>query len=129
MEIKRGGRTQITFHDEILLKRGTRIKSTIPENNWGPVELRSWRSAPSSTPETVMPSRMERHMELLALSQPLHRYARSVQSDANAAFLLVHRALSKAFAEKDGHLRPSAGLEASLRADMDRGLRTRHGRP
>lgn len=76
-----------------------------------------------------MPSRTERHMELLALSQPLHRYARSQQSDANAAFLLVHCALSKAFAEKDGDLRPSAGLEASLRADVDGSLRTLHGRP
>lgn len=75
-----------------------------------------------------MPSRTERHLELLALSQPLLRYARSMQPDANAAFLLVHRALSRAFAEKDGELRPSAGLEASLCADMDGNLRTRHAR-
>jgi hypothetical protein len=73
-----------------------------------------------------MPSRTERHLELLALSKPLHRYARSIQTDDNAAFLLVHCAVSKAFAEKDGDLRPSAGLEASLRADMDRGLRVVH---
>jgi len=73
-----------------------------------------------------MPSRTERHLELLALTHPLHRYARSLQADDNAAFLLVHRALSRAFAEQDGDLRPSVGLEASLRADMDRGLRTVH---
>ena len=73
-----------------------------------------------------MPSRTERHLELLALSKPLHRYARSLQSDDNAAFLLVHRALSRAFAEKDGDLRPSAGLEASLRADVDNGVRAVH---
>jgi hypothetical protein len=78
--------------------------------------------------ETVMPSRTERHLELLALSQPLHRHARSLQSDANAAFLLVHRALSKAFAEKEGDLRPSAGLEASLCADIDGSLRNLHAR-
>lgn len=75
-----------------------------------------------------MPSRTERHLELLALSRPLHRYARSLQSDANASFFLVHRALSKAFAEKGGDLRPSAGLEASLRADMEGSLRTLHAR-
>jgi len=73
-----------------------------------------------------MPSRAQRHLELLALSHPLRRYARSLQSDDNAAFLLVHRALSNAFAEKDGDLRPSVGLEASLRADMDRGVRAVH---
>jgi hypothetical protein len=73
-----------------------------------------------------MPSRTERHLELLALSKPLHRYARSLQADDNAAFLLVHRALSRAFAERDGDLRPSAGLEASLRTDVDCGLRVAH---
>jgi len=67
-----------------------------------------------------MPSRAERHLELLTLSHPLQRYARTVQPDVNACFLLVHRALSKAFAERDAGLRPSIGLEASLRADVDR---------
>jgi len=66
-----------------------------------------------------MPSRTERHLELLKLSRPLHRYARTLQPDTNASFLLVHRALSKAFAEDGGALRPSASLESSLRADMD----------
>jgi hypothetical protein len=66
--------------------------------------------------EIVMPSRAERHLELLKLSRPLHRYARTLQPDVNASFMLVHRALAKALAEED--LRPSAGLEASLCADM-----------
>jgi hypothetical protein len=78
--------------------------------------------------EMVMPSRTERHLERLALSQPLHRYARSLQSDANADFLLVHCALSKAFAEEEGGLRPSAGLEVSPRADMDGNLRSLNAR-
>ena len=66
-----------------------------------------------------MPSRTQRHLELLKLSRPLHRYARTLDLDANASFLLVHRALAKAFAEVGGALRPSSGLECSLRADMD----------
>ena len=73
-----------------------------------------------------MPSRAERHLELLKLSRPLHHYARTLLSDTNASFLLVHQALSGAFAEKDGGLRPSAGLEASLRADMDGAFRSSH---
>ena len=67
-----------------------------------------------------MSSRAERHLELLTLSHPLQRYARTLQPDVNASFLLVHRALSRAFAERDADLRPSVGLEASLRADVDR---------
>ncbi len=66
-----------------------------------------------------MTSRTKRHLELLSLSRPLHRYARALQPDVNASFLLVHRAMSKAFAEPNGALRPSAGLEASLRADIE----------
>lgn len=76
-----------------------------------------------------MPSRAERHLELLKLSHPLHRYARTLQSDTNASFLLVHHALSRAFAEEDGGLRPSTGLEASLRADMETSFRAAHARP
>lgn len=76
-----------------------------------------------------MPSRAERHLELLRLSHPLHRYARTLRADANASYLLVHRALSRAFAESDGELRPSAGLEASLRADMDGASGTSDARP
>lgn len=76
-----------------------------------------------------MPSRAQRHLELLRLSHRLHRYARTLQPDANASFLLVHKALSRAFAEEAGRLRPSAGLEASLKADMDSSLRASHVRP
>lgn len=71
-----------------------------------------------------MPPRTKRHLALLALSQPLNRYARALQPDANASFLLVHKALSAAFAEPSGALRPTVGLEASLRADIDRGFRS-----
>ena len=67
-----------------------------------------------------MTSRTKRHLELLALSRPLHRYARALQPDVNASFLLVHRAMSKAFADPHGAPRPAAELEASLRADIKR---------
>jgi hypothetical protein len=72
----------------------------------------------------AMLSTAERQLELLTLSHPLQHYARTLQPDVNASFLLVHRALSRAFAERGPGLRPSAGLEASLRADMDRQMGT-----
>jgi hypothetical protein len=59
-------------------------------------------------------------VELLTLSHPLQRYARTLQPDVNASFLLVHRVLSRAFAERGVSRRSSVGLEASLRADLDR---------
>jgi len=66
-----------------------------------------------------MPSRLERHLEILALSRPLQRYARARQPDVNASLLLVHQALSRAFAETGPGQRPSAGLGASLRTEVD----------
>ena len=75
-----------------------------------------------------MPSRTQRHLELLKLSRPLHRFAGALQPDANASFLLVHRAMSRAFAEQSGELRPSAGLEASLQADVAETFRAAHAR-
>ncbi|MGZ3274386.1 MAG: hypothetical protein ACXU82_07085 [Caulobacteraceae bacterium] len=66
-----------------------------------------------------MSSRFKRHIELLALSGPLQRYARTRQPDVNASLLRVHKAMSRAFAERGGDLRPSAGLEASLQDDVD----------
>jgi hypothetical protein len=75
-----------------------------------------------------MPSRAKRHLELLTLSHPLQRYARTLEPDVNASFLVVHRVLSRAFAERAGDLRPSAGLEASLRADINNGLGAADGR-
>ena len=66
-----------------------------------------------------MPPLIRRHLELLALSQRLRRYARSLQPDANASSMLVHRVLAAAFAETPDR-RPSAGLEASLQADIAR---------
>jgi hypothetical protein len=75
-----------------------------------------------------MLSHADRHLELLTLSHPLQRYARTLQPDVNASFLLVHRTLSRAFAERGGGLRPSAGLEASLRADLEQEFAGVHGR-
>jgi len=65
-----------------------------------------------------MPARTRRRLELLQLSDPLRRYATSLNPDVNASSLMVHHALSGAFAELD--MRPSLGLEASLRRDIDR---------
>ncbi len=75
-----------------------------------------------------MTSRIRRHLELLALSQPLRGYAASLQADPNAAYMLVHRALAAAFAEPAG-FRSSRGLEASLRTDIAQTLSQpwRHG--
>ena len=60
----------------------------------------------------------EHRLALLALGEPLRRYAGRMQSDRNASFMLVHQALSAAFREapdaRDGC------LEASLRHDIDR---------
>jgi hypothetical protein len=65
-----------------------------------------------------MPARARRRLELLQLSEPLRRYASSLTPDINASSFLVHQALSAAFAEAD--VRPSVGLEASLRRDIER---------
>lgn len=65
-----------------------------------------------------MPMRARRRIELLQLSEPLRRYASNLDPDVNASSLLVHQALSAAFAETEA--RPSVGLEASLRRDIDR---------
>ncbi len=59
----------------------------------------------------------KRRLELLALSHPLGRYARSLQPDVNAALLVVHRVMAKAMAEEPAS-RSSAELESSLRADI-----------
>ena len=65
-----------------------------------------------------MPARARRRIELLRLSEPLRRYASRLTPDVNASALLVHQALSAAFAETEA--RPSAGLEDSMRRDIDR---------
>ena len=65
-----------------------------------------------------MPARARRRLELLQLSEPLRRYACSLDSDINASSFLVHQALSAAFAEPKG--RPDGELETSLRRDIDR---------
>jgi hypothetical protein len=65
----------------------------------------------------MMTARLRRHLELVALSKPLERFARPLQADANASSFLVHQALANAFAEAP-HLRSSATLEASLQQDI-----------
>ena len=62
-------------------------------------------------------ARALRCIELLRLSEPLRRYASSLTPDINASSFLVHQALSAAFTKAD--VRPTAGLEASLRRDID----------
>ena len=65
-----------------------------------------------------MPGRARRRVELLQLSEPLRRYAGGLDPDINASSFLVHQTLSAAFTELE--MRPSAGLEASLRQDINR---------
>ena len=69
--------------------------------------------------EAPLPARTRRHLELLKLAKPLRHYASSLQTDLNAAFFLVHQALSAAFSECID-IRPEGSLEASLRKDIDR---------
>jgi hypothetical protein len=47
-----------------------------------------------------MPARPNYHLALLALAKPLRRYAAAQQreDDVNASYMLVHQALSTAFA-------------------------------
>ena len=66
-----------------------------------------------------MTDRAPRHLELLQLTKSLQRYSLALQSDVNAAFLLVHNALSRAFAQRPGDL-ASLPSEAAMRRDIDR---------
>ena len=68
-----------------------------------------------------MAARTKRSLELLALGEPLQRYAGRMQSDQNAAFRLVHDALTAALGE-DPDIRAGQQLEVSLRRDIDRGF-------
>jgi len=60
-----------------------------------------------------------RRLELLALGEPLQQYARRLQPDHNASFLMVHQALARALREAPED-QPSRSLESSLRSDIDR---------
>ena len=71
-------------------------------------------------------TRTKRHLELLDLADGLRCYASDRQADTNAAFLLVHQALTTAFSEAPG-LRSSASLRHSLRQDIDRGIASQMG--
>ncbi|HEX6865619.1 MAG TPA: hypothetical protein VF122_00145 [Caulobacteraceae bacterium] len=66
-----------------------------------------------------MPAKTHYHLALLGLGDPLRSYAASLQPDANASALLVHHALSAAFADGPGG-RNGVTLEASLRQDIAR---------
>ena len=66
-----------------------------------------------------MTDRAPRHLELLRLTQSLQRYALALQSDVNAAFLLVHHTLSRAPAQRSDEL-AALPSEASLRREIDR---------
>ena len=66
-----------------------------------------------------MAARTRRRLELLALGEPLRRYAGRMQADQNASFMLVHQALSAALRE-DPEACDARFLETSLRRDIDR---------
>ena len=66
-----------------------------------------------------MAARAKRRLELLALGEPLRRYAGRLRADTNASFMLVHQALSAAFREAPD-ARDGDALEASLKRDIDR---------
>ena len=63
-------------------------------------------------------TRTRRHLNILALADPLHRQASQLQSDVNASFLLVHNTMSKAFAEPEQAHAPAQDLAQALHADL-----------
>ena len=74
-----------------------------------------------------MPASTRRRLEMLQLSERLRQYASHLTPDFDASSFLVHQALSAAFAEAE--LRPSVGLEAGLRRDIDRNFAFARARP
>ena len=67
-----------------------------------------------------MAIRTRDRLALVALGEPLRRYAARIQPDHNASFLLVHQALAGALAK--GHEAcPAPALESALRAEIDAG--------
>ena len=72
-----------------------------------------------------MPARQNYHLALLALAKPLRRYAAAQQreDDVNASYMLVHEALSTAFAKP---ARSSImSIAAALRDHVNQGLTAR----
>jgi hypothetical protein len=65
-----------------------------------------------------MPKITKRNLEVLKLDEPLRQYAETLTGDANVSSGLVHGALLAAFSAPPS-LKPSAGLEASLRSHID----------
>lgn len=71
---------------------------------------------------------MPRHLELLNMGPSLRRYALRNEADVNASFLLVHKALLRAFS-KSSDIRQGELLEASLRKHIDLRLDAEPVRP
>jgi hypothetical protein len=66
-----------------------------------------------------MTNRPDPRLELVRLSDSLQHHAIGLQSDANAAFMLVHKAMARAFQQPADRL-AALPLEETLRQDIDR---------
>jgi len=75
------------------------------------------RPAAKEKPEIPLTAKDQRDLQLLKLAKPLSSYARSLQPDPNAAYMLVHNALFAAFTSDPASMRPSEDL---LRQRIDR---------
>jgi hypothetical protein len=66
-----------------------------------------------------MPRPNDPRLELISLSDSLQKHAATLQGDANAAFMLVHKAMSRALQQPSEKL-AALPLEATLRRYIDR---------
>jgi hypothetical protein len=74
-----------------------------------------------------MAKRTRCRLALVALGEPLRRYAARIEpDDQNAAFMLVHQALAGALA-KGCEAYAGPAMETALRADIDAGHRAAAG--
>lgn len=67
-----------------------------------------------------MSPRTQRTLRVLTMAAPLRAYAASLQSDVNAAFMLVHHAMAGALANHGENPGEPGVTETQLRADMAR---------
>lgn len=65
---------------------------------------------PTINSESPLNAKVQRDLQILKLAKPLSSYARSLQPDPNAAYMLVHKALFAAFTSDPAHMRPSEDL-------------------
>jgi len=72
-----------------------------------------------------MAKRTQHRLALVALGEPLRRYAARVEPDQNASFMLVHQALAGAL-ERGCERAEGVSLETCLRAEIDAGHRAAH---